>query len=159
MLNALVALGSWIVVILAIEEVSEVITASDAFAWFRGPISRWAYPPKSDSGEIKIGPWYWRFLAKITTCGWCMSGWVSLVGCWFLPGSYFYMTPLDNIALKWFAVWKAANIIHDCWRRIQRGLVHVTDLEIKWPNTLAVRFESTEPNAVPPDQPGEVANG
>ncbi len=103
--------GSYLIAAIAVERITEVITAGEIFA----PARSWAAnklirsTPAENPGFIDV---YGPYLHKLLTCSYCFSHWVAMPISLMLPGDYFSMSVLNNIFIKWIALVGFSNTFH-----------------------------------------------
>ena len=117
-----IVIGSWIIIVLAAERTTEIINDSKFFF----PLRNWI-TIRSISGT-----WFrslFLFMNDVVTCAWCLSVWVSMFFCWFLPGGYFELLAPDNILVKCIALVGASNLWHAIFRLVHRGRVITIDIK------------------------------
>lgn len=119
-----ITLGSWAIVILAAERTTEIINDSKFFF----PMRNWlASKAMSDAPRTKF-KLVFIFFHTVISCAWCLSVWVSMLFCLFLPGGYLQMAAGHNILVKWLALVGGANLWHAIFRLIFRGRVITVDI-------------------------------
>jgi len=124
--NLALLAASALIVAIATEAVTEIITSSELFAWLRAPLGRQALPASPQ--DLR---WYWTFLYKVLTCGYCFSVWAAFALAWTLPGSWAGWLPWDNLVVKWLLVHRLANWWHVSFVLYQRGRIVPQDILLK----------------------------
>jgi len=117
-------IAQWLLITIAVERVTEIITVSEVFAPVRNYIKRCAYK-YSDPSKISN---YRRFLIwvdKLISCGYCTSVWVALV---FV---LIFMDKDMTLIINVFAVHGLSNLYHSIFELIRRGRVNTHDLVLK----------------------------
>lgn len=113
---------------MAVERITEFITNTTILDNLRLKASvKSLY--EGEDGNIKSN-YFYMWLKKILTCGWCCSGEVSLVLCWFLPGDYFGLVATDNILIKFGSLWLTSNVVHTLFSLLYRGRVKSHDINV-----------------------------
>lgn len=130
--GVLAAIASWLVAVLAAERLAEIIVDSKLLGGFRSAVARWSYADGA-------GQWRSKF-SDLVTCGFCTSGWTSLLFATTLPGAWFEWSTLGNLFAKWFAVYGLANFWHTIFRLMYRGRVQTVDVS----HTLTLNESSVE---------------
>ena len=121
-----IVIGGWIITTLAIERTTEIINDSKFFF----PLKQWLGRVALDENTPRtISKLLFAFIHSIVSCSWCLSVWVSMFFCWFLPGGYFCLVAPHNILVKWLALVGASNLWHAIFRLIFRGRVITVDIK------------------------------
>lgn len=95
----------FILMVIAVEAISEIITSSDIFVGLRGWFSR--------QENLIL-----NFISRMITCGYCCSVWVSGTLAWSIPLSltgYWFI----DIVINTFAVHRLSNWYHEFMSRWQ----------------------------------------
>jgi len=129
-----VIFGSWIIIILATERTTEIINDSKLFF----PLRNWVTINSISGLRYRR---LFIFINDVLTCAWCLSVWVSMFFCWFLPGGHFEILAPHNILVKWLALVGAANLWHALFRLVFRGRVITVDIN----HTFVDDYENREP--------------
>jgi len=114
----------WLLIVIAVERVTELITTSEIFAPVRNYIKGHAYR-YSDPSEISKYRKLLIWLDKLVSCGYCTSVWVSLV---------FVLTFIGRditLVINVFAIHGLANLYHSIFELIRRGRVNSHDFVLK----------------------------
>ena len=77
--NIYLIIGSWLIVVLAVERTTEIINDSKLFFPLRSFLANRAL------SDIDSSVYKFVFFHNIISCAWCLSIWVSLLFCWLLP--------------------------------------------------------------------------
>jgi len=117
--NVLAVIGSWFIITLAVERTTEIIHTSKLFHPLRNYFATLAL----DDIDRPIVKPIANFVFSIVSCGWCLSVWVSLFFCIFLPsGSGF-------VFVRWFGLVGTSNLWHAIFRIIHLGRVFTVDIK------------------------------
>ncbi len=73
---------------------------------------------------------FW-FLQSILSCGWCLSGQLSILASFLMPGGLFGLNVFDNILVKIGVIWGISNYIHTTYEVFRRGRIKYHELTIK----------------------------
>lgn len=152
-------IGTWLICSLAVERITEIITAGDLFAelraWLGTKANPMLPPPAEEHVEVilpapadernKAVQFLWKKVSKLFSCGFCMSTWVSAAVAFALPDT-------TNILIKIFALMFFANVIHVIYNLLQKGRVKTHDVlltvkEIEY-QSLADDIEDDDDGAV-----------
>jgi len=90
----------WLVIIIAVESITEIITTSVLFE------------PIRDKIHVVFAGGKLKMLSELIQCGYCMSTWVSMAFAWALPGVFTGYFVLDVI-IKIFALQRLSNWMHE----------------------------------------------
>lgn len=148
-------IGTWLVCSLAVERITEIITAGDLFAELRVWLGTRANPMLPSPGEEhvevilpaptdernKVTQFLWKKVSKLFSCGFCMSTWVSAVVVFALPD-------ISNILIKIFALMFFANVIHVIYNLLQKGRVKTHDVLLTVKELLANDVEDNDDGAI-----------
>lgn len=117
-----------ILLAIATEAVSEIITSASITEPLRDWWKRWTYksdepPVESYFQQFKI------FIDKLVSCGYCTSVWVAAFFAIWAP------LFIDYIVSNWlvcaFAIHRIANLVHVIYELIRKGRVKTHDLLLK----------------------------
>ena len=125
--NVYVIIGSWIIATLAVERTTEIINDSKFFF----PLRNWLAAYALSDRPRTLTKLYFVFAYTVISCAWCLSVWVSLFFCWFLPGEYFLVAAAHNILVKWLALVGMANLWHRIFGRAMTLGVYNGIIEVK----------------------------
>jgi len=124
----------WILLLLVIatEAVTEILTTSDIFDPVRQRIKRWVYtfegpPPVTYYQSFKV------FCDKLIGCGYCTSAWVAVIIC-FITRPY----TVAEFNVHWtvycfgigIIVHRLSNMYHIIFQLLKKGRVEACDLEV-----------------------------
>jgi len=126
--NIYIIIGSWILIILAVERTIEIISDSKFFFPLRNWLARRTLSEDATRTASKL---LFIFLHNIISCAWCLSVWVSMLFCWFLPGEYFCVAAAHNILVKWLALVGMTNLWHRIFQRAMTLGVYNGIIEVK----------------------------
>ncbi len=122
-------LAIWLIALIlctiVVEAVTEIISSSALFAPLHTYLGKKAIPE-----DPKDCCWYWTFLHKLFTCGYCCSVWVSLAAALLMPGSWFGIWPWDNLIIKVFLLHRISNLYHSAFELFRRGRVVTYDIKL-----------------------------
>lgn len=116
---------------LATEAVTEIITTSELFEPLRAKWKRWAYnteSPPSDTYIQQLKIWF----DKLISCGYCTSVWVAAFFAFWSPKPNLGFLPIAWLCMV-FVLHRLANWIHVVYTLVMRGRVRTYDLLIKMP--------------------------
>jgi hypothetical protein len=116
--------ADWLLIAVAVERVTEIITTSEIFAPVRNYIKGHAYQ-YSDPSEISKCGKLLIWVDKLISCGYCTSVWVSLVF------ALIFMDRDITLVINVFAVHGFANLYHSIFELIRRGRVNSHDFVLK----------------------------
>lgn len=131
--SVLTTIAAWLIVVLAAERLAEIIVDSKLLAGFRAAVARWAFADGARQWRSKF--------SDLVACGFCTSGWTSLLFATTLPGGWFEWHAAGNLFVKWFAVYGLANFWHTIFRLVYRGRVQTIDVS----HTVTVNESVDEP--------------
>jgi len=125
MIEISIILLSIILLSLAVEAVTEIITSSEIAKPVHAMIYRLAFTnPPVDTMATRI--WSWAY--KLITCGYCTSVWVSLLVCLLL--SHTIMHEYINIVILVFVIHRLSNWIHVIYELVRKGRVNTLDIAL-----------------------------
>lgn len=148
-------IGTWLVCSLAVERITEIITAGDLFAelrvWLGTKANPMLPPPVEEYVEVilpaptdernNVSQFLWKKVSKLFSCGFCMSTWVSAAAAFALPDT-------TNILIKMFALMFFANVIHVIYSLLQKGRVKTHDVLLTVKETPADDIEDDDDGAI-----------
>jgi hypothetical protein len=138
----------WVLLVIAVEAVTEILVDAKITEGLRTAVRRRAYPETAvGAAEPAIGAAGWRFLAELLSCGYCASVWVAIpvasVAPWVhdFSGRYFEQgrhTP-GWAVFSWCANWlldililhRLSNWLHVAFSLFKKGRVRTYDIELK----------------------------
>jgi len=113
----------YVLLVIAVERVTEIITTSEIFTPIRSCIRNVAYkddePPTSFIRKLFV------YLDKLINCGYCTSVWVA-----FIFASVF-LSKDWMLVVNGFALHGLANLYHVCYEWMKRGRVNTHDILLK----------------------------
>jgi len=124
MIDAISHIAHWLLIIIAVERVTEIITTSEVFAPIRNCVKKCAYR-YSDPSEISNYRKFLIWVDKLISCGYCTSVWVALV---------FVLVFMDKditLIINVFAVHGLSNLYHSIFELVRRGRVNTHDLVLR----------------------------
>lgn len=128
-------IARWLLIIIAVERVTEIITTSEVFAPVRNYVKRHAYK-YSDPSEISNYRKFLIWVDKLVSCGYCTSVWVAFI---FV---LIFMEKDAMLIINGFALHGLANLYHSIFELIRRGRVNTHDMVIK--HDINVREDITD---------------
>lgn len=119
----------------AIERAVELITTSVISDMiFRDRLRSYLYAEDSH-GKKFIG--IFKFIDKVTSCGYCCSVWISMFFSFFEEARYF-----DNIVLNILALHGFSNFFHIIYEFCRRGRVHTYDVNLSCKINMADTYDT-----------------
>lgn len=117
-----------LILIIAAEAITEIITSSEITVPLRRQIKMWAYPldePPVDTFWQKFKVW----LDKLISCGYCSSVWVSFFLAWFAQP--IFDNKIINVFVHTFMIHRMSNYYHVIYEIVRKGRVKTYDLLLK----------------------------
>jgi hypothetical protein len=112
----------WLITVIAAERTTELVTTSEFFLWLRNFFAKKAELPEDPTKPVSTPAWYWKFLNKVTTCGYCFSVWAALL---YVPALLGGAVAADwlvyDFLIKWVALHGLANAYHAAYELLRRG--------------------------------------
>jgi hypothetical protein len=122
---------------IATEAISEIITTSAFFFEMRAWFAKKANPAGDDDPEPA---WYWVIIAKLVTCGYCMSVWVagllsalgghSMIEVSYPADVFGLLSRLTTWAIMTFVIHRLSNWLHVGYSLFFKGRVHTHDINL-----------------------------
>lgn len=144
MTNIITAVINVLLLSLAVEAITEIITSSELMNPLRQRIRRLAYTsPPTDNTNTRAYAW----LDKLISCGYCTSVWVALIVCiWFD-----YAIVRDkyiSVVIMAFAIHRISNWIHVLYEIVRKGRISSMELALSLEdNSYGTDRESTAEGA------------
>jgi hypothetical protein len=116
-----------VLLIIAVEAATEIITSSALVAPLQAKLRVWAYP----IDQPPTGVWraFLAFIDQLWNCGYCASVWVAALAGLFAPKLFSY--PLVNWVVMSFVLHRLANWLHVVYELLRRGRVNSLDVVLK----------------------------
>jgi len=116
-----------LLLIIATEAITEIITSSTIVAPLQTQWRTWTYPiDKPPTGIIQR---IMSFVDQLWNCGYCASVWVSAVLALAAPAIFDY--PIINWIIMTFVLHRLANWLHVVYELIRRGRVNSLEVVLK----------------------------
>jgi len=113
----------YVLLVIAVERVTEIITTSEIFAPIRMCIKNVAY--KDDEPPVTFIRKLFTYFDKLINCGYCTSVWVAFIfAIAFLPRDW-------TLVINGFALHGLANLYHASYELVRRGRVNTHDVLLK----------------------------
>lgn len=113
------------------EAVTEILVDAKITEGLRGLVFRKANPDfekELNGKEPKPGPFVWRFLSDLLSCGYCTSVWVAAVAALAAPRWFDWW--VVNWLIMVFMIHRASNFLHVVFSLVKKGRVKTYDIEL-----------------------------
>ena len=120
-----------LVISIAIEAISEVITSSEITRPLREAFKRFTYPvdsPPSDTIVQTLKVWF----DKLISCGYCVSVWVAGIVVFFSRLDFWFGGEFIGLVITTFAAHRIANLYHVLYELLRKGRIGTYDIELKY---------------------------
>ncbi len=116
-----------ILVSVAVEAATEIITSSDITSPFRSYIKNLVF---GDEPTISYKQYFLSFVDKVLSCGYCASVWVSAFFAFMAPINVTFNV-FFNFILTTLVVHRLSNWVHVVYQIIKKGRVKTYDILYK----------------------------